>query len=427
MSTVRWLGGATASAQVSSYAFGGTWEADDVVRVTLGAKTKDFTSGSTTTATVVSNLVAAWAALSATDYPEFADLTAAVGTAPTTFTLTAKIAGRPFTATLLPLEVGGGAADVQTIEGGTSATTGTATTAGGGPSDWNTPRNWSGDAVPVSGDDVVVDLGEWPILYGLSQAAVNLASLKVLVRDNGNWTLGLPEVNRDGGAYPEYRTQYLTLGACTVLDIRTTSGRIKINVGSAACTANVYETGRGPDEGTEAVLWKGTNAANVLNASGDTEVGVAILAGETASIATLRVEDNARVRTGSGVTLTNVTVTGGALECNSALPTLTARGGAVLHRAGALTLATLTNGAALDYRSAGTLGTLSLGAGSAVTFDSDPQARTVTNCDLYAGSSLSAENGTATFTNGIDLNQCALSDVVLLLPRHVRLTLGTPS
>ena len=92
MATVRWRGDAPAIAQVQSWAFGGTWESSDVIRVTIGGKTKDFTAGSPTTSTVVANLVAAWNALSAASWPEFAELTASQST--TTFKLTADTGKR---------------------------------------------------------------------------------------------------------------------------------------------------------------------------------------------------------------------------------------------------------------------------------------------------------------------------------------------
>lgn len=425
MATTRWKGGARAVAQVNTFAFAGTWEADDLIRVTIGSKTYDFTAGSTTTATVVSTLVTNWAALDSGDYPEFAEITPSANS--TTLTLTAATAGVPFTATLTPLESDGSAAGAQTIEGAGTATTGTAATASAGPNDWSTAKNWDTGAVPVDLDDVILDLGEYSIYYGLSQSSIDLTSLKILVRDNSAWTLGLPEINRDGTAYPEYRTQYLTLGTATALDVRTTSGRVKLSVGSNACTANVYETGRGLDEGLEALLWKGTHASNVLNVSGDSEVGVAVLGGEAATIATVRVEDAAALRLGSGCTLTTVNVYGGTLETNSAITTLTQRAGEVVHRSGAITTATLTNGGTLDYRSSGTITTLTVGSGSTVTFDNDPQARTVSAADMWAEASISAENGTVTWSAGIDLNQCTISDVSLLLPRNIRLTIGTPA
>src|SRR5262245_41819885 len=102
MATVRWRGDAPAVAQIQSWAFAGTWESSDLIRVTIGGKTKDFTAGSTTTATVVANLVAAWNALSGATWPEFAELTASQAT--TTFKLTSDTAGKPFTVTITPLE-----------------------------------------------------------------------------------------------------------------------------------------------------------------------------------------------------------------------------------------------------------------------------------------------------------------------------------
>ena len=80
MATVRWRGDAPAISQIQSWSFGGTWESSDLIRVTIGGKTKDFTAGSTTTATVVANFVSAWNALSAATWPELIPMRTRSGT-----------------------------------------------------------------------------------------------------------------------------------------------------------------------------------------------------------------------------------------------------------------------------------------------------------------------------------------------------------
>ena len=139
MSRNIWLGDAPAVAQVQTYLFGGTWEADDKVKVDFlmpdgsVANTYTFVAGSTTITTILDDLVTAWLALSATAFPEFAEITPSRSS--NSLVLTAASAGIPFACKLTPLETGGGGADSQTVEGGTTATSGTASTANSGPND----------------------------------------------------------------------------------------------------------------------------------------------------------------------------------------------------------------------------------------------------------------------------------------------------
>src|SRR5262245_165508 len=123
MPTNRWLGSVAGVQGVLTYLFGGTWEVDDIIRVTIGQKVYDFTAGSTVITTVLDSLVAAWNALSSDLYPEFAEVTASRSS--NTFTLTGDTPGVPLAVTLTPLDVGGIPADTQTIEGVLVATTGT--------------------------------------------------------------------------------------------------------------------------------------------------------------------------------------------------------------------------------------------------------------------------------------------------------------
>jgi hypothetical protein len=127
---------------------------------------------------------------------------------------------------------------------------------------------------------------------------------------------------------------------------------------------------------------------------------------------------------GSGCTLTTITQSGGTLETNSAATTVTVSGGVWSHLAGAVTTANI-DGGSCRYRSTGTLTTANVGGGGELDFRQDPRARTVTNCDIFQGASLRDPGGTATFTNGIDLNRCRLADVTLEIAEHKRITLGS--
>lgn len=118
------------AAKVTTYLLGGTWEADDIIRVTITdalnpevSRTHDFTAGSTNTTTIAADFATAWNALT---LPEFAEITATSSSA--TITLTNDRVGRNYTVAMLPLESNGAGSGSQTIGGVTTSYNGSATT-----------------------------------------------------------------------------------------------------------------------------------------------------------------------------------------------------------------------------------------------------------------------------------------------------------
>src|SRR6185369_8104257 len=142
MAVNRWLGGASAVAQVDTLVVGGTIEVGDLFNVTINGKTVSVAAATTVIASVVAQILAA---LQASTIAEFAEQTYA-STSPN-ITATANTTGKPFTLTVLSTEAGGGALDAQTF---TTSTT----TASSGPNDWGAASNWSLAAVPVNTNDV---------------------------------------------------------------------------------------------------------------------------------------------------------------------------------------------------------------------------------------------------------------------------------
>jgi len=420
MSTVVWTGDAQAVAQVVTCTVGGTIEADDIFNITIGNKTLSVTAGSTTAADVAAAIVAAFNALDSTAYPEFSGITAA-DNEDGSFTLTADTAGVPFTVTLESTESGGGEADDQTFEQST-------TTANSGPNCWDVAENWSGGAVPVDSDDVVLENSSINILYGLAQSAVTLSNLTIKQSFLG--TLGLPKWN--AGGYYEYRADYLAIGATTITigegDGRG-SGRLKINTGSAQTALYVNNSGTAAESGLKSVLWKGTHASNTVTvAKGGLDV--APFAGETATIATLKIgyrtnqNSDSDVRCGSGVTLTNITKDGGLAELASNTTSIQHNGGELTLRDGTPTAITV-DGGTVYYQTDDTITTLIVGGGGAIDFRCDMRPRTVTNCAVHAGAVIRDPFKTVTWTNGIDVTRCRVKlggDVDIDLGEH--LTVG---
>jgi hypothetical protein len=411
VATLIWKGDSQPIAQVTRLSVGGTIEADDVFAITIGSKSLALTAGSTSAAAVAAAIVAAFNGLAPTQYPEFAGITA-VDAGGGDIDLVAKTAGVPFAVTLSTSEAGGTAADDQTFTQNT-------TTPPSGGAFWSVAANWSTGAVPANGDDVIVQNSANPILYGLDQSAVTLASL--VIDQSFTGTVGLPRTN--AGGYVEYREQYLKIGATTITIGRGEgpgSGRIKINTLAVQTAINVIDSGNPAENGLKAILWKGTHASNAVVVNKGS-FAAAQFAGETATLATLKQGYRANaaadsdVRLGAGCSLGSCAITklGGTLEINSSFASLVQLRGETVILAGspgALSIA----GGAVRYKSGGTYTSAAIYSGGELDFRQDLQPRTGTNTTLHKGATLRDPAQTVTFANPIAL-ACELADVTLEL------------
>lgn len=428
MATRRWKGDAIPVAQVTTIAVTGTWAAADTATLTINGKDITVTIGTDVAiADVVAAVVAAvnGAALvsdesrneTGDNIPEFDEVTASGAASP--ITLTGDTKGRPFTVTASEVTAGSGAL-------GSPATS----TAATGPNHFDNADNWSGTTVPVDDDDVVFDSGDVDLTYALDQNGVTLTSIVRTMGYTGN--VGLAETNTDAGtgtsAYREYRDQYLKLGNSG--DATTTTitvggkegsggGRFKLDSGTGQVVMNVLDTGQAEESGIPAMLWLGTHASNVINITKGS-LGIAFFAGESATVATLRVgyrqnkSGDSDVVCGDGTTLTTIEQSGGTLEIDSNVTTITMTDGES-QILGSSTVATLNvDGGSCRYQSTGTATTINVGGGGLVDFSRDMQSRTVTNCVLNERSSLRDPFKTVTFTNDIDVTRCSLSDLTEL-------------
>jgi len=417
MATRRWRGDAVAIAQVDTLTPGGTI---GTATFTMTINGKDVTYTATSgeaVAMVVAGLVAAW---NASEIPEFAEITAVNST--THVTLTHDTKGVPFTVTS---SASGSATLVQ-------ATTTSAT----GPNHFDNADNWTGGAVPVDSDAVVFDSGNVSCKYGISQAALTPASLTITQGYTGE--IGLPEVNVTNvvGHYREYRTKALTI--CASGDSINTavrigegdgvgSGRLRLNFNTGQITATIINSGQRALEGEPAIQIQGTHASNEFNVMrGD--VGFGFFAGETTTIATLRVGwinnqiGDARVETGSDVgTITTLEQSGGELTRRSATTTFDMTGGICHYIAGNITTMSLDSGQVF-YLGTGTITTLNLGSGADIDFRRDMRNRTVTNANFYEGFAVHDPFGTVTWTNGIDFIRTTPADGTFEVPPNLTWT-----
>lgn len=397
MATRTWTGNAAATYDVWTGTVANTWATNDTATVTINGKTMTITIGSlTSTADVATTVKQAFNGETLTDttatvspsiasntLPEFGELTATVSGSVVTFT--ADTAGVPHTITMGETTAGSGTLT------GAHATTAT------GPNYWDNTDNWAEGAVPTTGDDVYIDRPV-SILYALDNNADTLQSMLISERFTASSYIGLPFRNANG--YEEYREDYLKV-SITTLNVYGKSGRIKINVGSVQTAVNVYSTGATAETDRSAFQLLGTNSSNVVNVYGG-DVGIARNSGEVSTVATLK-QTGGTLVCGSGVTLTNVTGTGGTLSVGSSTTTLIKEAGTLVVNGGTQTALTFLGGTGTitgattvtTLRQGG--GTLSCGVNVAFT-TVDKSAGTLT---MQSGcTTLTNDSGTVTVTAG---------------------------
>lgn len=436
MATRTFYGHAIAVKQISTLTIGGTWATSDTVTLTVNGKTLVLTVGTdTTTAQIATAVQEMWEGDTQTgtgDHTysgdktlagEFSRITATVASSVVTFT--ADDFGVPFT--------------LATTKSSTSGTVTDATpTAATGPSFFSDADNWSGDTVPVDGDDIVFDTGDVDLKYDLN-TGIQPASVTIKPSYTGN--IGLSKTNADDATLPydEYREDYLTFAndagtTTTTIDIEATgSGRIKIDVADCATvTWNIRGSGSRAESTVPSILCAGTHSGQVFNVlKGD--VGVAFFEGESGHIATLRVgyldseTGDVLLEIGGGCDLTDaaIEIEGGTTTIDS-----TTSSGTITQSAGVLTILSGAHAAidvdkgTLYYRSEGTITSLDIGNGGVVDFRRDSRARTVSACEVHGVVSIYDPFKTVTWSAGIDFNHCSPTDSTLDFGANVRLTPG---
>lgn len=340
-------------------------------------------------------------------HPYFAAITWSTST--DTLIGTADVAGCPFVFTAA---AAGGSGAVGSV---------TAVTANSGPNCWDSPDNWSDDAVPVNSDVVVLENVASKILWGLDQSAVSLASLTAKKTFTGR--VGLDSktfaLTADGASnnsdYSEYRQAYLKIGA-TLCDLGYDDGigspsgsdRIMLDLGAVASTVTVHSTASSPAEtGKPAVRILCNNATtDVYVREAPAGVGVGVdEAGETSSLRSIYVSSKGSsvpVVVGPTVTMAlKIEMQGGRLLLQSLVPTLTVLGGSV-RTEGDFTITTITQSGGevvLNHKkSAGNAVTTYNLQGGVLDLTQSRAARTIAALALKRGASLRWELDTATIT-----------------------------
>ncbi|WP_278465791.1 LamG-like jellyroll fold domain-containing protein [Gimesia maris] len=211
MASHIWIGGAPARAQVDLTTVPTDIEVGQTVNFTIGNKTEPVVLAGTTLADVVAELVAAWNALTIS---EFEEITASVGSTAGTFKLTSDTAGKPFA---VSVSIGSGSNEVQVVTlGGTAATGGTFTLTFNGETTATIAYN--ADAATVqsaleglssygSGDFAVTGSagGPWTVTFTGSLAGTNVSLMTINVTNltgavNEVQTISSPN-NPTGGTF----------------------------------------------------------------------------------------------------------------------------------------------------------------------------------------------------------------------------------
>jgi hypothetical protein len=399
MATLRWRPAAPTTAQVDAYTIG-VPSIGSTYSVSCNGKTFTYTAGSTVAATEAAAFVLAYNAAGVTELGEA--LAVAVGAV---VSFTATTPGLPFTFSY----AAGGV--------GSPTFTGSTTTAASSVNHWSAAGNWSTGAVPVTGDNVYIEDSIVPILYGLAQSGVTLASLNVAASFTG--TIGLPETSAAG--YLEYRQQYLQIGAtlCNIgYGTGAGSGRIKLDNGSVQTTLNISGTGSPAEPNLESLQWKGTHAANVVNVSRGS-VAAAGYGTDVATIATLTIgyqtspASDVQFRGGPGLTLATLSMSGGQVDLSAGLTAVNKTAGTLALRAGNVTTITDDSGSTF-YLGTGTVTTWNVGNQATADFSQDMRARSVGTLNLDSGATVNDPFGTVVASNPtIHLVRCRFKDVTM--------------
>jgi len=408
MATIHFIGGATAVAQVWTGVITAVdaTPANNTFTVTIGGIAVTVTGVTSVAATAT----ALRSALNASTHPYFSSITWS-GTAGDIIG-TGDVAGVPFIAALTKAGAGTG-----------TVTDFAVTTACAGPSHWSTAANWSGGAVPVDADNVIIANISQNICYGLSQSAINLGYLRIEQTYTGK--IGLPsfkfattgtDAEVFNTSFPEYREQYLDIDfdTCDIgqhfgTGAPSGSRRIKIkNSTTNASVITVHNTGSAPEE-------TGMTAVQLITSHADHDVyvrgaraGVGIATGkpgETATVGTVAVsaeDTQTQVIIGPGTTITDFSQNGGnnQLQAAATITSVLVNDG-ILTLDGDYTITTLTVNGGTVYdnhkkTSGNAVTTATINGGSVdLSGSSEPRTWATVNPD---GGSIKADFAVVTFT-----------------------------
>jgi hypothetical protein len=390
-----YTGQALAVPQITTITISGTVAAGNTVWLEINRKRATATAQSgDTTAVLAGRLYDAINALvTGGNAPEFAEIVfvdprIAVAAS---FTATSNTAGQPFT--------------VSTGATGGGATIGTtATQASTGPNHLDNAANWSGNAVPVDGDDITFPAGCPDYLYGLT-ALTTIAAVTVRFLGGSG---GLPDrtgtTPNDPNNYVQYRGKYVELESATSIVIGDGTNApefLRLKITGAVVTPIRVMAGEGTATGQAIQLSAAAGTAHTVTILGNS-VALAPADGEVLEIGTLRIgtdgpeasfgatDTDPTVVIGSGVTITTGRFYGGTVTSDGTFTALTIIDGTWSQDRGSPGTVSATDSAG-TYRYAGNASHGAITArGAGVTIDLTPDSRgfTLANSSVTEGAAI---------------------------------------
>lgn len=405
MATITWIGNNSKKYQSATLTVGSATVGHTFI-TTMNGKAITYTAVTGDTTTTIATAIVA--ALNATQDGEFQRVSWTSSSA--VVTAVANTVGEPFTVSV----------------SGTGTYTLAAVQANSSPSDINATANYSGGSLPVNSDVLIFEGNDIDAKWNLESAisAVTLTGLKV--RSTYTGRIGNDIYNQDGTEFREYRGTTFTCAAATTLELElsdsVSAADFMFNTGSGQ-TAVVVRGQDSGEIGSEYIYWRGTHASNTIDMVGGS-MAVAVLAGQTATADTIKL-NGATLRLGTGVTVsTSVVITDGTLDTRSNIPAITMNGGTATFRDATTITTAIIDSGTLQHNSTGTITTLKLGSGATADFSGINAGVTVTNCTMDEGSSLNDPLRRVTFTNGIILNRTSLAGVSINVGTHVTVTVA---
>lgn len=267
-----------------------------------------------------------------------------------------------------------------------------------GPNWYSEANNWTGGAVPSSGDTILFESNDVDCLYGINASVPQNMTIRVLGSYTGK--IGLPVWNSLG--YYEYRDARLCIGSgsgTVTLAVGQGDGdgstRLRFNTGAATTTIDVFKTDQADDDTTRAFDWIGTGTNTVRVHDG--QCAIAPYDAEAATVATLTVSENGDTLVGPGGICTAVTSQGDLLIRSALQTSLTINDGTTASY-GSLNSATVTvTGGTWESHNSGTATAVTVGPGDIDCTD-DYTAKTFTTLTLKQGATVSDPNHIITAT-----------------------------
>lgn len=427
--TTYWSPNQAAIKQVETYTFTAPSSVGNTYTASINGKSVTYSSISGDTAATVATALFNLLNVSQSIAPELTEITF---TNPSSGTLvaTAKVAGVPFA----NVTVNGLSNQGLVMSTGNGLANGIATvhtTANASPSDVFDSQNWmrvdlattppnKTRSVPQNGDDVVVANSNVPLLWNLDRLA--LVQFNTYQRwQSQTGVIGLPENNPAG--YTEWRATYFKFvgpqgsvpsgGLVMTLGYNSGSGngpgRERYDLGSQPTTLNILAAGNAIDE--YGVRFLGQHTANTFNLNGGVSLGIGMIAGEKANLASCIVESGT-LGIGANVTWTagsTLTLNGGNAILNAAPATLTINNGSQVNiTTDSLTWAAINGqgGASINMLAGGTITTLTLTTGSILDKSQDGRSLTITNSTIDGDTCfINDPFNTITFTNATSVKQ----------------------